>query len=61
MTKKCDALAISVKQRIRFATDLYAADGVYHNACDLSFREGINVVVVIAVSSTKLCLSFFRF
>ena len=41
--KKSDALAISVKRRTRFPTDLYAADGVYHNACDLSFRTDKNL------------------
>ena len=36
--KRNYALAISVKGRITFTTDLYTADAVYHTACDLSFR-----------------------
>ena len=38
--KRNDALAISVKGRIRFTTDLHAANAVYHTACDSSFRTG---------------------
>ena len=41
--KRNDALAISVKGRIRFTTYLHAADAVYHTACDSSFRTGKNV------------------
>ena len=41
--KRNDALAISVKGRIRFTTDLHAADAVYHTACDSSFRTGKNL------------------
>ena len=40
LTKENDALAISVKRRIRFTTDLHAADAVYHTACNSSFRAG---------------------
>ena len=40
LTKENDALAISVKRRIRFTTDLHAADAVYHTACNSSFRTG---------------------
>ena len=42
--KRNDALAISVKGRIRFTTDLHAADAVYHIACDSSFRTGKNYI-----------------
>ena len=42
--KRNDALAISVKGRIRFTTDLHAADAVYHTACDSSFRTGKNYI-----------------
>ena len=38
--KRNDALAISVKRRIRFTTDLHAADAVYQTACNSSFRTG---------------------
>ena len=41
--KRNDALAISVKGRIRFTTDLHAADAVYHTACDSSFKTGKNL------------------
>ena len=41
--KTIDALAISVKGRIRFTTDLYSADGTYHTVCDWSFRTGKNL------------------
>ena len=41
--KRNDAVAISVKGRIRFATDLHAAHAVYHTACDSSFRKGKNL------------------
>ena len=38
--KRNEALAILVKGRIRFTTDLHAADTDYHTACDSSFRTG---------------------
>ena len=38
--KRNNALAISVKRRIRFTTDLHAADAVHHTAFDSSFRAG---------------------
>ena len=38
--KRNNALAISVKGRIRFVTYLHAADAVYHASCNLSFRTG---------------------
>ena len=38
-----DALAILVKGRIRFTTDLHAADAVYNTAYDSSFRTGKNL------------------
>ena len=40
--KRNDALGISVTGRIRFTTDLHAADAVYHTACYSSFRAGRN-------------------
>ena len=42
--KRNDALANWVKGRIRFTTDLYAADAVYHTTCDSSLEL------------TKICL-----
>ena len=42
--KKNDALAISVKERIRFTTDLHAADAVYHTPCDSSFKTSKNLL-----------------
>ena len=41
--KRNDAIAISVKGRIRFTTHLHVADAVCHTACDLSFRTGKNL------------------
>ena len=38
--KRNDTLAIEVKGRIRFTTDLHAAEAVYHTACDSFFRTG---------------------
>ena len=40
--KRNDALAISVKGRIIFTTDLHAAVAVYHTAYDSSFTAGKN-------------------
>ena len=41
--KRNDALGISVTGRIRFTTDLHAADAVYHTACDSCFGTGKNL------------------
>ena len=54
--KRNDALAISVKGRTRFTTDLHAADAVYHTACDSSFRTGKNLLKVACVVDIKLLI-----
>ena len=41
--KRNNALAISVKGRVRFTTDLHAAGAVYHTACDSSFKISKNL------------------
>ena len=38
MTKTNGALSVSVKERIRFTTDLHAANAVLHTVSDSSFR-----------------------
>ena len=38
-----DAWADSVRGRIEFAQDLHAADAIYHQACSVNFRTGLQI------------------
>ena len=43
MSFKEDALADTMRGRIKFVNDLHASNAIYHQTCNVNFRTGKNV------------------